>query len=326
MAELRDEVVLGLFGAAMAAVEGESGGGLEERVALVAHGGYGRRQLAPFSDVDVMLLRAAGDARPVARLAERLLCDVFDAGLILGHSVRTPEEAARLACLDATIGTSLFEARLLAGSRPLFEAFVKRLEGRIRRRCLALLAAIEQARTEERLKFGETVYLLEPNVKRSRGGLRDLGMLRWIGMVRYGTPRPEELHRQGLLSAEDLDVTGQAAEFLLRLRNEMHFHAGRASDVLDRWEQLRIAERRQYVPEAGLLAVEQFMRDYFRHADQVSHVVGRFVEKARSAGRGRVWASLVGRRVSGGFVVGPRHLVAGRRALDRMRGSLAAIL
>jgi len=326
MAQLRDEVVLGLFDAALPAVEGGSRGGLQDRLALVAHGGYGRREVAPFSDVDVMLLRAAGDTRPVGRLAERLLCDVFDAGLILGHSVRTPEEAARLACLDATIGTSLLEARLLAGSPGLFDSLVKRLEGRLRRRGPALLAAIEQARAEERLKFGETVYLLEPNVKRSRGGLRDLSMLRWIGMVRYGTPRPEELHARGLLSAEDLELTGQAAEFLLRLRNEMHFHAGRASDVLDRWEQVRIADRRRYVPVAGLLAVEQFMRDYFRHAGQVSHVVGRFLEKARSAGRGRVWTSLVGRRVPGGFVVGPRHVVAGRHALERMRGSPAAIL
>ena len=326
IADLRDQVLLGLYEAALAALEAEGRDSPRERVALVAHGGYGRRDVAPYSDVDVMILRAPGNSTAVGPLAERLLCDVFDAGLVLGHSVRTPEETARLSCQDATVCSSLIESRLLAGSGRLFAAFMERFQSRLRRRGSVLRAAIEQARLEERLKFGETVYLLEPNVKRSRGGLRDLQLLRWIGMARYGTRQPEELHLRGVLSADDLEVLRQATEFLLRLRNEMHFHAGRPADVLDRWEQLRIARLRNYTAVAGLLPVEQFMRDYFRHTDQVSHVVGRFLDKARSTGRGAIWTSLLGHRIPGGFVVGPRQILAGRHALGRMRGSLAAIL
>ena len=326
MADVRDEVLRELYEAALAGLGAEEAGALGGQIALVAHGGYGRRDVAPYSDVDLMILRRPGSARRAGRLAKRLLCDVFDAGLTLGHSVRTPEEACRLACRDATICTSLVESRWLAGSVGLFREFVEKFQGRVRRHGVTLARAMEQARWQERLRFGETVYLLEPNVKRSRGGLRDLQLLRWLGMARYGTPEPEALHARGLLADEDLEVIRHATEFLLRLRNEMHFHAGRASDVLDRGEQLRIARQRGYQPLAGMLPVEQFMRDYFRHTDQVSHVVGRFLERARPVRRGVGWTALLGHRIAGGFVVGPQQIAARRRAVDRLRGDLVAIM
>ncbi len=282
--------------------------------------------MAPFSDVDLMILHTGPDADRVGRLSERMLCDVFDAGLELGHSVRTPEEACRLAAEEATIQSSLIESRLLAGDAKLYARFAEQFHGRLRRRRKGVIAALEAARREERLKYGETVYLLEPNVKRSRGGLRDLQLLRWIGMARYGSREPAELSAGGFLSAGDLEVVEQATEFLLGLRNEMHFHAGHSADVLDRTEQWRIADLRGYPAQTGMLPVEQFMRDYFRHTDQVSHVVGRFLEKARSSGRRRLGTALWGHRIAGGFVVGPQEITARRHALTRLRGNLAAIV
>ncbi len=326
IADLRDEVVLQLYEAALAGQEPAGAAPLRRRIALVAHGGYGRRDLAPCSDVDLMILHASDRLEGVSRLMERLLCDVFDAGLVMGHSVRTAAEAVQLACQDATICSSLMESRLLAGSAALFHRFRERFGRRLRRNAPALLAAIEQARVEERLRFGETVYLLEPNVKRSPGGLRDIQLVRWTGAARYGTPEPDELCRLGVLSAGDLERLRQAAEFLLRLRNELHFHAGKAGDVLDRGEQLRIAAARGYEAAAGMLPVEKFMRDYFRHTEQVSHLAARFLRKARSRRRRRVWTAVFGRRLDGGFLVGPTHLVAGRKALRQMRGSLSAIV
>ena len=223
----------------------------------------------------------------MAPLAERLLRDVFDAGLCLGHSVRTPEQACRLACGEPMICTSLVESRLLARQRsalcPLHAALSPPgapprplAHGRHSPR--------PRART---LRYGETVFLLEPNVKRSRGTLRDIQLIRWIGLrpLRHG--RSSRIARPGRLSEEDLDGVLRADEFLLRLRNELHFHARQAADVLDRAEQLRIAELRGYLPQAGLLPVEQFMRDYFRHTGAVSHIAARFVGQgpiARSAG------------------------------------------
>ena len=177
-----------------------------ETVALVAHGGYGRRDVAPFSDIDLMLLHSAGAERQVAPLAQRMVRDLFDAGLVLGQSVRTPAQACQLARKDTTICTSLAESRLLAGSETVYGRFLRRFRRQSQRRAGGLMAAIELARRKERLQYGETVYLLEPNVKRSRGGLRDIQLLRWIGFVRFGLNDPDSLRLQGVLTPEDHDA------------------------------------------------------------------------------------------------------------------------
>ena len=327
ISDLRDEVLLGLFEATLDGFSSDDLKVLHEEMAVVAHGGYGRRDVAPWSDVDLMLLHTPRSQAQVGQLAERLFRDVFDAGLVLGHAVRTPDEACQLSCQDAQICSSLVESRLLTGGAGLFETFVRKFARQTRRRSGGLIAAIEQSRLEERLKYGETVYLLEPNVKRSQGGLRDLQLLRWVGMVRYGTQQPEQLFAQGVLAEDDYHALLRANEFLLWLRNEMHFHAGKAGDVLDRAEQLRIAQQLQYESVAGMLEVEQFMRDYFRHTNQVSHVVTRFLDSARPNRRLRALVSaLFGHRVQGGFRVGPLEISATRQGLKRIEGSLDAIL
>lgn len=326
MSALRDELMRSLWDAALAGFQPAVQQALRGEVALVAHGGYGRRDVAPHSDVDLMILCAQG-AQHVAPLAERLFCDVFDIGLTLGHSVRTVEEACQLSRQDAQVCTSLIESRLLAGNAGLFAEFGKCFMRRLRRRVAPLLAAIEKARFEERMKFGETVYLLEPNIKRSRGGLRDIQFLRWIGLVRYGHAEPQQLHAMGVLSEPDLRAIQQGGEFLLWLRNEMHFHAGRPGDVLDRPEQVRIAGRLGYEPAAGMLPVERFMRDYFRHTDQISGLVERFLAKARKRRRlGRLANSLFGIRVEGGFRVGPVQIEATDEGRPRLAADLASIM
>jgi [protein-PII] uridylyltransferase len=327
IAELRDEVLLGFYRAALEALPAEEAALLERNVAIVVHSGHGRRDVAPYSDVDLMILHAPGSASLVGPLAERMLCDVFDTGMILGHSVRTQQEACQLSNQDATISSSLMESRLLAGSPELFHDFFDRFCRQVRRRATAMLSALEESRLEERAKFGQTVYLLEPNVKRSPGGLREMHLLRWIGMVRYGLRRPEDLHAEGILSDDDFAQLQAAVDFLLSLRNELHFHAGKPGDVLDRAEQLRIAELRGYEKAAGLLPVEQFMRDYFRHTEGLSHLVARFMATARALrGRDVFWAAVLGHRVPGGFLVGPKQIVATRYGLRRLRHNLTAIM
>ncbi|MGQ9575652.1 MAG: [protein-PII] uridylyltransferase [Thermoguttaceae bacterium] len=323
IADLRDEVILGLYEAALADLEPAAG--LSRQICLVAHGGYGRRDLAPYSDVDLMILHAGNQLQTVGRLAKRLWCDLFDAGLALGHSVRTIQEACTLACHDPAILSSLIESRYLIGSAGLFCRFWRTFRRRVRQRAAGLIAALQHARLEERLRFGETVYLLEPNLKRSRGGLRDLQLLRWIGMARYGTPEPDALRRLGVLAAEDHRALSDAAEFLLRLRNELHFHAGKSADVLTRPQQVRIAALWGYQPGPGTLPVEQFMRDYFRHTDRLSHLVSRFAEQACADKRRRLAPKLSGRPV-GGYLVGQGEIRAGRAALKRLRASPVEIL
>ena len=208
----------------------------------MAHGGYGRRDVAPFSDVDLMILHEPAAAVRVAPLAERLLRDVFDAGLTLGHSVRTVKQACTLACREPMICTSLVESRRVEGSTALFAQYLRQFRRQVRRRGRWLIGGILDDRLKEQARYGETVFLLEPNIKRSRGALRDIQLIRWVGFVRYGTADPHELHARGALTEEDLKAIERASEFLLRLRNELHFHAQQPTDVLDRAEQLRIAE------------------------------------------------------------------------------------
>ena len=128
-----------------------------------------------------------------------------------------------------------------------------------------MLAKTDEARRDERGKYGETVFLLEPNVKRSRGGLRDLQFIRWVGFIRYGENDFNALTEAGWLTKDEQRRLRAARDFLLWVRNDLHFQHGKAEDVLERAEQLRIARMRDYPDVKGLLPVEQFMREYFQH-------------------------------------------------------------
>ena len=137
----------------------------------------------------------------------------------------------------------------------MFEKFQAQFLRLAKRRADPLIAAIEAARREERRQFGETNYLLEPNLKRTRGGLRDIQFIRWIGFIQCGEVEPENLMRAGLLSQDDYNRLRDAREFLLRLRNELHFQSGKENDVLNKAEQLRIAERFGYAGSEAVLPV-----------------------------------------------------------------------
>jgi [protein-PII] uridylyltransferase len=329
---LRDAVVIELLEDALKDL-GEAGPkGLLNDIAVVAYGGYGRREVAPFSDVDLMILHRPSAAGRLFPLAERLVRDVFDVGLELGHSVRTVAQACRMASRDAMICTSLIDSRLLAGSPAIFENFTHLFRRQVGWRRQRLLAGIRKARQEERRRYGETVFLLEPNIKRSRGTLRDLALLRWIGFVRYGLADFAELRDAGILSREDFDAIQPAYAFLLWLRNELHFHAGQANDVLSRPEQLRMAETRggpqAGTPAAGgVLPVERFMQEYFRHTNRVSHVATKFMTRATT----RQWfdaalTHLFGHRIEADYVVGPVGMMPTRHGLAQLRGNLTAIV
>ena len=222
-------------------------------------------------------------------------------------------EACGLAISDATVLTSLSESRLIVGDQPLFDHFERRFRRMTRRRWRRLLAAAEEARREERSKYGETVFLLEPNVKRSRGGLRELQFIRWIGFIRYGESDFDALAEAGWLTKEEQLKLRAAHDFLLWVRNDLHFQHGKAEDVLDRTEQLRIAALRNYPEIAGLLPVEQFMREYFQHTSDVREIAAHLAEVARP--RSLWWwlvEPLVSHQFEGDFRVGPLAVSATR--------------
>jgi len=323
--KLIDEVVLDLHRAALAE-EGFDPARFDALAALVPYGGYGRRDVAPYSDVDLMLLiepKAEAELVPLVRRFTNSLHDVFQ----LGFCQRTPDEACQKSFEEPTILTSLAEARFLAGSQPLFDRFQAQFLKLIKRRGVHKIAAIAEARREERRKVGDTNYLLEPNVKKSRGGLREIQLVRWIGFLVCGEVEPDNMVQAGVLSREDANRLQEARAFLLQTRNELHFNAGREQDFLNKSEQLRLAERYQYHGDEGMLPVEEFMRRFFEHTSEVRYIASNFLADSQPIPGFRRWlAAFFAARFEGRYRVGVRYVSVATKHLDEVARDPAEVL
>jgi [protein-PII] uridylyltransferase len=323
---MTDMVVQRLFDSTLAQLESAQADALRNDVALVALGSYARRQCSPFSDVDLMILYQNQSKEDIAAQLRPLTQGVFDIGLQLGHSIRTPAENIQLARADVVICTSLIDARLLIGDRELFETFRSSFETMVRKNSKVLCRTFLNARAEERNQYGETVYLLEPHVKRSRGGIRDMNLLRWLSFAEHGISDPDRLHLEGALSKFDYKRLQSARDFLLRLRNEMHFHAGSPHDLLNRAEQLRVAQWHGHNHRSGLLPVEHFMRDYFRHANHIWQLVRRRDASLQVVSTvTRVLEPMLGRTVDD-YRVGMKSISASPTGLTKLKNDLGEVV
>jgi [protein-PII] uridylyltransferase len=259
---------------------------------LVAIGGYGRRELSPYSDIDLMVLFRPEAAKIVPDFVRQVLHPLWDIGFQVGHSVRTIPDCISLGLSDATVRTSMMEARFLTGNSQLFQEFHSLYSRKVA--SVTVDKYLEQKLVERRReyeKFGETVYLLEPNVKKSQGGLRDLHLLQWAGIARYQAPTIRELSDRGILSRQDYAVVSEAREFLLRVRALLHVHAGMAQEILSFDEQVWLAARFGFEDRPHLLAVEQFMQQYYRHTMGLHEATVRFVRRCKSRS---IWSRLTG--------------------------------
>jgi [protein-PII] uridylyltransferase len=323
LTDLLDTVLLDLYHDALSLEDWP----IEPLVTLVPHGGYGRRDVAPYSDVDLMLLHERGAAAEIQPFVRRFSQSIYDTGLDLGFSTRTPRQACTLALQDPTIFTSLVESRYLGGSVQLFARFFNGFRSNAQRHSASLITRIEEARREERHQYGETVYLLRPNVKRSRGGLRDLQLIRWVGFARYGEAEYKSLERASVLHKEDRHRIRDAREFLLRLRNELHFYAGKPQDQLDKEEQVRLAEKYEFPGDESVLPVENFMRQYIEHTSDVRYVTTNILSQAKQRlTLPSLLRPLFSHRVGDDFRVGSRHISATRKGLVKVCESLEGIL
>ncbi len=301
-AERLDEIVRGVWEAILAESPPEVG----RQATLVALGGYGRGEIAPFSDVDLLLLHDAAAGPPVTAATRRLVQDLFDAGLQVGQSVRTVTQARRMAAGDATIFTAAVDARLLAGREDRLAALADGLSALARRSRRRIGRMLLASRGKERDTFGHTVSLLEPNVKRSPGGLRDVQMVGWLGFVLHGTTSLDDLVGLAALSRRDAATLRDAAEFLIGVRIDLHLAAGRAADDLTRDEQARLATARGIERRGGELGVERFMRDYFRHTRGVARIVEALAARVdRPGSAARAVKGVLGHRVDRIYRVGP---------------------
>ena len=324
LTELLDSVLIQICQTAIDEISPDLG----SRVSITLLGGCGRGDIAPFSDVDLMLLYQGSLTDDIIELSRRLHQDIADSGLQLGFSCRTPREACTMSLTDAYIFSSLTEARLLSGNPDLFENFQGRFRRITNKKNTSLIKAIIAARAKERHEYGETVYLLRPNVKRSRGALRDIHLIRWLGFVRFGTTDIKELLARGAISTADSNQLLASREFLLRVRNEMHFHANRANDGLERGEQVRVADWLGYAGSDALLSVEKFMRDYFRYTSRVSYVCKHFVDKSvQHKQRGTsVFGSMITKQVDEHFRMGPTFIGVSEHAIDEVKTQLDQVL
>ncbi|NHB76052.1 [protein-PII] uridylyltransferase [Rhodobacter calidifons] len=259
-----------------------------ERIAVLGVGGYGRAEMAPQSDVDLLFLTPWKVTPWAESVIETMLYMLWDLKLKVGHATRTVKDCLRLGREDITIRTALLEHRFICGHRPLAEDLDARLWGDLFRNSgPEFIEAKLAERAERHKRQGGQRYVLEPNVKEGKGGLRDLQTLYWIGKYLNRVPSAEGLVGAGLLSREEFDSFARAEDFLWAVRCHLHYITGRPTDTLTFDLQVEVASRMGYRDTAGRRAVEHFMQDYFRLATRVGELTRIFLTEleARHAKR-----------------------------------------
>ena len=241
-----------------------------EQISIAATGGYGRSDLAPFSDIDLMFITPYKQTPHTEQVVEFMLYLLWDMGLKVGHATRSVDDAIRLARDDITIRTSLLESRWLWGDKELFERFWARFQKEIVAAGGNDFVEAKLAERDERHnKMGDTRYVLEPNVKEGKGGLRDLHSLIWIAKYLYQVDNVPDLVDQGVLTKADAQLFAKAQNFLWTVRCHLHYLSGRPEDRLGFDVQTAIGERMGYTNRAGTTGVERFMKHYFLIAKDV---------------------------------------------------------
>jgi [protein-PII] uridylyltransferase len=248
------------------------------QMAIVGLGGTGRGEMAPFSDLDIMFLTRSVPSDEVRATVEAVLYLLWDLKLKVGHSLRSIPDLLMLAQTDITVRTAFLEARLLWGSEAVFEEAVALFRSKVVSGSAAEYVAAKLAERDERhVRMGDSRYVVEPNVKDGKGGLRDLHTLYWIGKYIHNVRSPAELVSVGLLTADEFASFERAERFLWAVRCHLHLEAGRPEERLGFQYQKAIAERMRYANRPGKSAVERFMQFYFLNAKTVGDLTGVFL-------------------------------------------------
>src|SRR5947199_1227593 len=280
-AELVDVLLQYVFGAAETSARGN--GTAKVLLALVALGGYGRGELNPFSDIDVMLLHhqeKKGISPHLEEMVQQVLYLLWDSGFKVGHSTRSIKEAVAQANQDMRTKTAMLESRFLAGDADLAREFRRQFRSKCVNGCEREYVELRiQDQVARHKKFGDSVYLQEPNLKSGCGGLRDYQNLLWITYFKEGSLSTNQLVGKDWLSESDQRRIERAYDFLLRLRTDLHYATGRATDVLHLSLQEQIAKRLHYSPRNGQLRSEALMRDYYGHTRNILRVTERITQQ-----------------------------------------------
>ncbi len=275
-AALMDELIDGLYKYALTVMPL----GKQDKLAMAATGGYGRATLAPFSDIDLLFLTGGTTSPAIAKTVEFILYFLWDLGLKVGHATRSTADCLTEAKADVTIRTSLLDARCLAGDEALFANF----QTEFRADCLAdgpgeYIHAKQAERAARHRRFGETPFMVEPNVKEGRGGLRDLQTLYWLARYVFNTFAMTELVGKdapggGILTETEARACKRAWEYLWTVRFHLHYVAGRAEERLTFDLQPVVGARMGYTRHGRQDGVERFMRHYFLVVREIARVTG----------------------------------------------------
>jgi [protein-PII] uridylyltransferase len=245
-------------------------GKFADDLALVAVGGYGRGELHPSSDIDIMVLLPKSDSADWQPDIEKFLTFLWDIGLEVGHSVRSIDDCQRESLADISVATTLFEARLLAGPESLFAGMRRALAPDRLWSSQDFFEAKVKEQTERHHRYFDTAYNLEPNVKSSPGGLRDIQTIGWVAKRHFGTDTLDELVAHGFLTREELRKLTAGQSFLWKVRFGLHVLTGRREDRLLFDYQIKLAKLFGYEDASFTLAVEQLMQKYYRTVMDVS--------------------------------------------------------
>ncbi len=253
--------------------------GAEESVALVALGGYGRQELFPFSDIDLMILYRPELKEEVGKVADSVLYPLWDTGLEVGHGVRTVQECVEQAREDFYFQVALLDARLISGSQLLFfelqsEYKEKFVEGKRE----WFVRNMKLFRDERCKRFGSHSYLLEPHIKEGKGGFRDIQAMLWTAKVVYGLEGLTGIVNAGILTGKEQAEFVESWDTLVKIRNRLHYISTRKNDQLYFEQQEEMAEAFGYTARKGMLAVETFMRETYRHLQTVAVTTDLFFE------------------------------------------------
>ena len=272
---------------------------LQSRVAVVALGGYGRQELFPFSDIDLMILFHPRLRKKVGSVADGLLYPLWDTGYEVGHGVRTIKESMVQAAEDFVFQVAMLDARLVAGSEILFDELIdayrrKFIEGHRH----DFVRNMNRYSEERRERFGSHGYLLEPNIKESKGGLRDLQAMVWSAKVVFGIESVHGIVDAGFLLEKEGQRFQEAHNMLVRIRNRLHYISGRKNDQLYFEQQEEMAAAFGYEDGDEALSVEHFMRDVYGHLRAIAVIADLFFDHVNEVlGLGNTGLQLADREI-----------------------------
>lgn len=283
LAQLADEVIR----ASYTAIRSELPDSAKSAVALVPLGGYGRARMAPYSDIDLQFLFDKKGRAVAAEISERLLYHLWDLGLKVGYATRTSAETLALVKEDITAATAVLDQRFLAGERALFDEQVQRLHQKyfLKERDQLIQSLVNDLELRHH-RYGDTIYILEPNVKFGQGGLRDMQTAVWCAKLRFEIQAYEDLVKLGLIRKRQVVLLREASGFLWRVRHALQFAAGRKNDHLTFAMQERIAQQFGFV-DGQSLAVEQFMQTYYLHSKTIQTLSRLMIDRCLPESKSR---------------------------------------